>query len=201
LEQLNLILIPVIAGLIGWGTNYLAVKMIFHPYQPVRVLFFTFWGVIPRRQKELAASIAQTIEENLISHKDFSAVLASSDIEEEIEQFVRTQIDLFLRAKISDQPVIGPLVHGALAPTLEKLLINEFRDLIPLFLDDLMQKVESRVNFREIIRRKIESFELEKLERMVYEIASRELKAIEIWGGVLGFIVGLLQVTAMVVFG
>ena len=40
--------------------------------------------------------------------------------------------------------------------------------------------------------KKIEEFDLEKFEAIVLEIAARELRAIEILGGVLGFGIGLV---------
>jgi len=40
-------LFPVIAAIIGWGTNYLAVRMLFHPRQEKRILGLSFQGVFP----------------------------------------------------------------------------------------------------------------------------------------------------------
>ena len=49
-----LLLLPIIAALIGWSTNYLAVKMLFHPRLPLRIMGFSIQGVFPKRQKQLA---------------------------------------------------------------------------------------------------------------------------------------------------
>ncbi|MFT5861156.1 MAG: uncharacterized membrane protein YheB (UPF0754 family), partial [Flavobacteriaceae bacterium] len=32
--------LPFIAALVGWFTNYLAVKMLFHPKEPINFYFF-----------------------------------------------------------------------------------------------------------------------------------------------------------------
>jgi uncharacterized membrane protein YheB (UPF0754 family) len=60
--------------------------------------------------------------------------------------------------------------------------------------------VESRLDFRKIVYDKIKDFEVSKLESIVFSIASRELKAIEYLGGVLGFLIGLVQV-GMIIAG
>ena len=41
---------------------------------------------------------------------------------------------------------------------------------------------------------KVQAFDLDRLENMILEIATRELRAIEILGGVLGVLIGLIQV-------
>ncbi|MBC7076213.1 MAG: DUF445 family protein, partial [Syntrophomonadaceae bacterium] len=41
---------------------------------------------------------------------------------------------------------------------------------------------------------KINSFDLNKLERMIREVSSSELRFIEILGGILGLIIGIFQV-------
>ena len=61
------ILIPIISALIGWFTNYLAIKSLFRPYKPVRFLGITFQGVLSKRREKLAKKIAKTVSSYLFS--------------------------------------------------------------------------------------------------------------------------------------
>ncbi len=63
-----------IAGLVGFATNWVAIKMLFHP----RVRFMGVQGVVPRRRVELAASVAATMEEHLISADRMHRLLVDS---------------------------------------------------------------------------------------------------------------------------
>ena len=63
-------LLPVIAAIIGWGTNYLAVRMLFHPRQEKRILGLSFQGVFPKRQKVLAEKLGKLVARELFSMKD-----------------------------------------------------------------------------------------------------------------------------------
>ena len=65
-----LFLIPIISAFIGWITNYFAIKMLFYPKQPVNLLIFKLQGIFPKRQKEFASKIAQTIAQEILSVKD-----------------------------------------------------------------------------------------------------------------------------------
>ena len=63
---LILILTPFITAGIGWLTNWVAIQMLFHPRKSIRVLFWHWQGLIPRRQKQLAAESAEIIEREIL---------------------------------------------------------------------------------------------------------------------------------------
>jgi uncharacterized membrane protein YheB (UPF0754 family) len=50
------------------------------------------------------------------------------------------------------------------------------------------------IRVKRIVEEKINSFDLNKLERMIREVSSSELRFIEILGGILGLIIGIFQV-------
>jgi len=58
--------------------------------------------------------------------------------------------------------------------------------------------MKETVSFQSIVEDRINGFSLERLEQMIMEVSSRELKHIEILGGVLGFLIGLVQ--ALVIY-
>ena len=194
---LNYILMPIVAALIGWITNYLAVKMIFRPHRPVRILGITLQGLVPRRQKELALSIGETVERDLISGKDVTKLLQSPDMQRQIEQLVESQVELFIRDKLSAVPMVAMFLQGEIANQVKRLLVDQFKGSVPHLLEGMMEKIESGMDFQEIVRQKVEAFDLSKLESIIYRISARELKTIEYLGGVLGFLVGLGQVALM----
>ena len=195
---LNYILMPIIAALIGWITNYLAVKMIFRPRRPLRILGVTLQGLVPRRQKELAISIGETVERDLISGKDVTQALQSPEMQQKIEQLVESQVELFVRDKLNAIPMVSMFLQGEIATQIKRLLVDQFKGSVPQLLEGMIVEVESNMDFREIVRAKVEAFDLSTLEDIIYRISSKELKTIEYLGGVLGFLVGLMQVGLMI---
>ena len=96
---------PLIGAIIGWCTNYLAVKMIFRPYKPISFLGLKIHGLIPRRQSDLARSIGETIELKLFR--------------DGIEETVPVTI----------QPVdIDKINGGVIHPQLQGAIIGEMRE-------------------------------------------------------------------------
>lgn len=193
--------IPLVSAMIGWVTNYLAVKMIFRPHRPVRVLGITILGLIPRRQADLARKIGETVERELISHRDIHQAVNTDKFREEVIRVIIDRMDDFIFRSLGSHPLVAALLAGEMAATIKDLLRSELREQLPVVLEDLFTKMEQRLDVKEIIRAKIESFDLSKLEDIIYNIASKELKAIEIMGGILGFVVGIVQVTIIAIGG
>jgi uncharacterized membrane protein YheB (UPF0754 family) len=189
IEWLKWLSIPLIAALIGWVTNYLAVKMIFRPRRPIRILGITIQGLIPKRQMQIAVSIGETVARDLLSHDDIKGVLTKLDLKEQVLALVDTQINTFT-AKF---PMIAMFLQGEALQQVKSTIAAEIENSLPQFLDNIMIGVEKNLNFKDIVSSRIQGFDLSKLEEIVYRISAQELRAIEYLGGVLGFIVGLVQ--------
>jgi uncharacterized membrane protein YheB (UPF0754 family) len=50
------VLIVLLCGFTGWVTNWVAIKMLFHPRKPIRFLGMTLHGVFPKNQARGAGS-------------------------------------------------------------------------------------------------------------------------------------------------
>jgi len=61
---------PLIGAVIGYFTNWLAIKMLFRPYKTVRIagirLPFTP-GILPREKDRLAVSLGETVAQELLT--------------------------------------------------------------------------------------------------------------------------------------
>lgn len=73
LKVLRIISGPIVGAVIGYITNYIAVKMLFRPYKEKRIgkikIPFTP-GIIPKRQAELAKAVGKAVGENLFTEND-----------------------------------------------------------------------------------------------------------------------------------
>ncbi|MDY4693834.1 MAG: DUF445 family protein [Blautia sp.] len=75
---------PVIGALIGYCTNYIAVKMLFYPKKEIRIfghkLPFTP-GAIPKGKPRLAKAIGNIVAEDLLTEEDIKQKMISADTE------------------------------------------------------------------------------------------------------------------------
>lgn len=71
MQYLYYALMILVSGIIGYITNFLAIKMLFHPYKAhylfgkIKIPFTP--GIVPKNRKRIAASLASMIEENFLS--------------------------------------------------------------------------------------------------------------------------------------
>ena len=78
---------PLIGAVIGYFTNYLAVKMLFRPLKPVKIggrtLPFTP-GIIPKGKARLAKALGKVVGEKLLTREDIRKMLLSGDVKDKI---------------------------------------------------------------------------------------------------------------------
>ena len=185
---------PFICAIIGWLTNYIAVKMLFRPKKPVNCLFFTIQGIFPKRQKALAHNLGKTIEKNLISHEDLQKVIHDESFHKSFINIAETKIDDFINTKISSiNPMIAAFLSDDLKTKIKNVLMEELEEMIPEFLAKASKELESRLVISELIKEKVEQFDSSRIEEILFSVMKSEFKFIEVIGGVLGFIIGLLQ--------
>ena len=187
--------IPLLSGLIGWITNYLAVRMIFRPHMPIRFFGIAVQGLIPKRRKDLAEKISETVSEHLISHEDIINILKDVDLDTNFRTVIDDKLESFIKNKLfAFSPMIAGFLSDPLREKIKDLLVEELVDLLPDLSEKMASSLERSFDTKQIVFEKIDSFDLEKLESITLKIASRELKAIEFFGGILGFFIGIIQV-------
>ena len=201
--QILFLLTPLLGAFIGWMTNYLAIRMLFHPRRPVRILFWHWQGLFPKRQGELAVKLGEIVESELVSHHDIRKVLADPDFQSKLRNAVQTQVDAFVDHKITRRlpSVLASTFREPLIGRLKSLIGREVEGFIPEMVDRAANELESRVRFSHIVQEKVESFSMEKLEGVLFSIMKTEFRFIEILGGLLGLIIGLSQMLAFYLTG
>ncbi len=66
-------------------------------------------------------------------------------------------------------------------------------EVFPDLQKSILEKVEENLDVEALIYEKLLSFPVDKIEAIVMQVARKELRAIEYLGGLLGFLIGLLQ--------
>ena len=187
------IAVPLLGGVIGYVTNRIAVKMIFRPIRPVNVLGLKVQGLIGRRQGDLARSIGDVVGDHLVQHEDIVQGFRNVDLEsmlgEVIEKGLAPKVE-----QLRNLPLIGGFLTAERIDDLRGAIIQGILDHKDLILERLEQAVEAGIDVQKMVREKVEAFPVERLEKLVLKVASRELRAIEVLGGLLGVLIGIGQV-------
>lgn len=190
-----LFLLPFIAATIGWFTNYIAVKMLFHPRKPIKIGFITLHGIFPKRQIEIAKSVGSMVANDLLSSKDIEGILATDTNIRAVIDKIEDTLDNYFEVKF---PLKFPLFSKFISPNMRSKVKNEMLDevehLAPVLIANQVNDLDKIFNVEQIITQKVTHLSTEKLEAIMISIIEKELTFIEWVGAALGFIIGLIQV-------
>jgi uncharacterized membrane protein YheB (UPF0754 family) len=190
-----LFLIPVISAFIGWFTNWIAIKMLFHPREPKKIMGIVFHGIFPKRQQQFAEKLGKLVSDELLSFQDIAAKIADPANTEQLLPFIDAHIDQFLKVKLKESmPVVGMFIGDKTINQLKAVFLEELTLLFPQLMEQYMVNLQSQLDLEKIVVQKVQGFSTEKLEEILQQIMSKEFRFVEVIGAVLGFIIGLLQV-------
>ncbi|WP_303851438.1 DUF445 family protein [Seleniivibrio woodruffii] len=94
-QTLNFLLTPFAMGLVGYGTNWLAIKMLFRPHK-ASVLSFGWQGVIPKNRAKLAREIGYLVGDKLLRREDIKNAFLNGAVQERMEKAVEHELIAFL---------------------------------------------------------------------------------------------------------
>ncbi len=189
-----LFLLPFIAALIGWMTNYIAVKMLFHPKEPKNFFGITFHGVFPKRQHALAEKLGQLVADELFSISDVSAKIKEFATSEEAMNEVGKRIEMTIRNKLVQAfPMLAMFLSDEMVEKVTGLFKNELKDFLTATSQGMGEKLEENLNVQEMVKERVNAFSSEKLEQLLNQLMKKEFKFIELVGAILGFFIGCIQ--------
>lgn len=190
-----------VGALIGWFTNYLAIKLLFRPYKEINFLFFKIQGLIPKRKNEIIENIADVVEQELISMTDIVNKFKNSEIDEEI---LNNLLDKIVGEKLKNSileknPLLKMFVNDSLMDKIKEYVKKSILENKEEIVEEIVKIVEDKINFKEIMLEKMENFSLKEIEDIILRVSKEELKHIEIIGGILGAVIAIFQFVLMLV--
>ena len=186
--------LPVIAAGIGWITNFLAVKMLFHPKSEVKLLGLRIQGVFPKRQAALAQKLGDIVSEELFSIKEVTGKIENMATSEDFLKSLSGKVEKTLSEKLLKAfPMLSMFLNDEMMAKVSGLFLSELKELLVDLSKLLSNKLESEIDVRQSVKEKVENFSSDKLEGMLYSIMKKEFRFIEIVGAFLGFAIGTVQ--------
>jgi uncharacterized membrane protein YheB (UPF0754 family) len=192
--------IPLFSAFFHWLTIRMALKLLFHPKKPVNILGYQLQGVFPKRQKQFANTLGQLVSEELLSFNDISSKITSKENISQILPLVEARIDDFLRNRLKDaMPIISMFIGDKTIDKVKKVFMEELEAMFPEMMNQYMGKLQKDLDLEKIVVEKVNNFSSDKLEEVLQKMMNKEFRFVEIIGGVLGLIIGVVQVVVSIV--
>jgi len=161
---------PLVGALIGYITNWVAIKMLFRP-RTAKYLFgirlpFTP-GMIPREKSRIAKSIGLAVGEKLLNKDIIMNTLISPDFHEKFEQLIRKKTDELKENTTSIQAAAQNLLGAEISET----IMIKIQNYISHFLKEKIKDPEVITKITAYISKSIDQYIEKQLSNPLIRMA------------------------------
>ncbi len=192
--------LPFISAGIGWFTNFIAIKMLFHPRKEKNFYLFKLQGIFSKRKKTLARNLSVMVSQQLFTTDDLVSQMDDGNMELEFKEKLNALIDKYMEEELPKMlnPIMAALIPSKFLNKIKQRIGYEIDDQLPQLKEQLVEKIKA-IDLEQVIYDKIIQFPDEQFEEVLMAVIKKELKYIEVAGAILGFLIGLIQVGLLLV--
>lgn len=168
--------------------------MLFHPRKPINLFVTELHGVFPRRKGDIAQKLGHIVAHEFLSAEAIASQLNALDNQQKIKDSIGRRIEARLKERAEEGPkVIRLMLTEGVITKLRLMVEREIEKGIPHWLDELSNDDRLQKKIQALVEEKIQNFSETELESLLFKLIKKELRFLEIWGAILGFIIGCFQ--------
>lgn len=154
----------------------------------------TYQAPLPKRQHEIARRLGAVIEGQLLNYEDIKARVVTPGFISRIHQEVEIHIGRMLAERRAQLPSIAQaLITDDLLRKAQKMLADEVQGQLPGMIEAVFGHLTENVQIRELVAEKVAGFEISEMEDVIFSLAAKELRLIELLCALLGLLIGVFQ--------
>jgi uncharacterized membrane protein YheB (UPF0754 family) len=194
---------PLFGGFTGWFTDWLALKMVFHPKHPRRYLgIFTWHGLFLKRRHEVAAEYGRLIAKEIITpNRILDAILRgplSDRLFNMVQKVVQRTIDEQAGMAL---PFVVFAVGSSRYQEMKRVIAQKVVERLPDTLMHVEKYATDALDIENTLAKKMQELSPEEFEDLLRPVFRQDEWILITVGAVLGFLVGELQVQVMLRLG
>jgi len=173
-----------VGAIIGYVTNFIAIKMLFRPYKAKKLGSLTIipQGVIPKEKANLAKNVADVVENHLLDKNELHKLITSESFKTEIQNLISTKIDEFEMPKVTSLIKSNPQkVADSISSFTMQMIVSKFPFAAAMINEEMIK--EMVLNNMDLLADKINSiFDIEKIvdkEKIKSNLQNEAIKFLE----------------------
>ena len=185
---------PVISGVVGWGTNVLAIKMMFYPIEFIGIPPYCGWqGIVPSKIATMASMTVHLITTKLISVKEVFSQIDPLRVAHELQKPLEAMIEPMLHDIMT---IYSPRIWETLPEIVKKrIYVLSKKDLpesVSRIMTEIKDNIEELLNIEKLV---IDALLKDKtlMNSIFLQCGQKEFKFIEKSGLYFGFLFGMIQ--------
>jgi len=202
LDYFDYILLPVSGLIIGYFTNYLAIKMTFSPVHAHIMCcgYVNIQGVFLKRQKEASAELAKLVCSQIIDAKAILGYMLSTGSSAGIDKVLeiyQTHIDRTVDQTVGMARSSIPIFVGEGIDGVKKDVIDMSLEILPKHATEIEKYIDEVMCVEETLSLRLSRVPPQEFEKIMHPIFEDDEWILLVVGGVLGVTIGLLQAYVM----
>jgi uncharacterized membrane protein YheB (UPF0754 family) len=191
--MLSLITIPLISGLIGWFTNWLAIRMTFYPIEYVGVRPFGWQGIIPSKARRMASKSVDLITSKLLKIDERVAQINPTHIAEEMQPGLEELSHRLVHEVMEAQsPQVWKNTPDFVKKRIYESISKDLPEVVVQMIEDIKANINDLLDIKAIAVRTL-TRDRALLNKVFQECGKEEFKFLIISGLYFGFVFGLPQ--------
>lgn len=190
-------ILPLVGGIVGLTTNWLAIKMCFEPREPRRYWFITYQGMVPRRQKEISRLFGEQAAEEVLRPEYLVEKLLSGESGDRIIELISDKIDLIVNEKMKLLKPMKSLLIGERYKTVKNKIVHRAIASFSEIAEELNYYIKSAIGVSEMLELKLTALPKQRFEEILRGLFREDEFVLIVYGGVLGTVIGLFQLSML----
>ncbi len=193
--------IPFVAGLIGWVTNWVAIKLTFKPLEFVGVRPFLGWqGIIPSKAAKMASIFVDKTMFRLGTLEELFHSMEPDLIADHISRIMDRRLEGYTdEILFYEHPGVWRLLPQAVKEGVYERVRAEMPKLINGLMAEAADEIDDLIDFKHMLVTRLEN-DKDLLNRLFLDAGSEEFKFIVRSGLYFGFLFGLIQLTVWIFY-
>ncbi len=189
------IALPLVGAVVGTVTNWLAIQMLFHPEEPRRYLgLFTYQGLFPRRQHEIAEKLGQVAARDIIVPAEVFSALADKLIPSALDEALIEQSEAVVRAQAPElMTMLDSMLPEESRASVRRALGEEVLAMAPEVRDQMVRAAEEHLDIHGLLHAKVAALSKSTFSGLIRGLFKQEELYLIIYGGLLGAAIGAVQ--------
>lgn len=187
-------ILPLAGLLIGYATNILALRMIFQPLNPKKVLFWRIQGLFIKRQEEVAAAYSRIIADRILNSENIFETLIKGPASERLMDIVQLHIKRAVDHSAGISKPLFQLTQGTQKYIAIKAYVaNRFVEELPHSIRYIFSYAEEALDIEHTLRVRMQALPPKEFVGFLRPVFQEDEWKLILVGAVLGMLAGLGQ--------
>ncbi len=191
-------ILPLAGLLIGYATNMLALRLIFHPIRAQKLLKWTIQGLFIKRQTQVAAAYAKIVSDRILTSQNIFETLVKGPASERMLKIIHLHVARAIDSSAGISKPLFQLTQGTQKYIVVKAqLANRFVEELPGSLKHIFSYAEEALDIENTLRSRMQTLPPSEFVGFLRPVFQADEWKLIFVGAVLGMLAGWGQLVLL----